>query len=95
MQDNDIVDVQLPPKDHTIITLVFRFLDREEIKLKTKRFTKFAKMMNTCAAHKGVNGAPLRFGVDGEDIREDDSPQDLGMQDGDRVDVRMSGICGC
>ena len=52
------------------------------------------KLMNAFATRQGVNIKTVRFLFDGERIREDQTPQQLGLEDNDSIDVVMEQVGG-
>ena len=52
------------------------------------------KLMNAYADRQGVQLRSIRFLFDGERIREDQTPQDLELEDGDSIDVVMEQVGG-
>jgi len=45
--------------------------------------------MDAYAASVGKDRQTIRFFYDGESVSEEDTPSDLGMKDGDKIDVRF------
>ena len=54
-----------------------------------KKTTKLDKVFNAYSRRKGVNASSLRFLFDGQRVRGDQTPEDINMEDGDRVDVML------
>merc|ERR1719183_1259677 len=50
------------------------------------------KVFGAYARRKGVDKNQLRFLVDGERVKIDDTPETLDMEDGDQVDVVLEQI---
>lgn len=50
--------------------------------------------MGAYANRQGVQLRAIRFLFDGERIREDQTPQDIGLEDGDSIDVVMEQVGG-
>ena len=61
----------------------------EETFFKVKKTTKLDKVFNAYSQRKGVNATSLRFLFDGQRVRGDQTPEDINMEDGDRVDVML------
>lgn len=59
-----------------------------------KKSTKMDKVFGAYARRKGVDKAQLRFLVDGERVKVDDTPETLELEDGDQVDVVLEQIGG-
>ena len=53
---------------------------------KVKRSTTMGKLFNAYAQRKGVGRASLNFLLDGECLRDTDTPQSLGLEDDDQID---------
>ena len=68
--------------------------DQTEIFFKCKPHTKMEKLMGAYANRQGVQLRAIRFLFDGERIREDQTPQDIGLEDGDSIDVVMEQVGG-
>ena len=54
---------------------------------KVKTTTKLQKLFDTYALRKGIDVGSLRFLLDGERLRGDQTPADVDMEDGDQIDV--------
>lgn len=63
--------------------------DNNEVFFKIKRGTALKKLMETYCERQGKSMTAVRFLVDGERIRPDQSPEDLDMEDGDTIEVMM------
>lgn len=63
--------------------------DNNEVFFKIKRGTALKKLMETYCERQGKSMSTVRFLVDGERIRPDQSPDDLEMEDGDTIEVMM------
>jgi small ubiquitin-related modifier len=59
---------------------------------KIKRATPLKKLMETYCERQGKSMNSVRFLVDGERVRTDQSPQDLDLEDGDVIEVMMYGL---
>ena len=68
--------------------------DGTEIFFKCKPHTQMKKLMEAYAARQGVQLRALRFLFDGERIQEGQTPQDLGLEDQDSIDVVMEQVGG-
>ncbi|KAJ9607504.1 SUMO protein smt3 [Cladophialophora chaetospira] len=66
-----------------------------EVHFKVKGTTKLAKVMDRFCESQGKNPATVRFGIDGERIRPDQTPDDLDMEDGDIIEMTEEQIGGC
>ena len=61
-----------------------------EIFFKMRPSTIMRKVMDAYCTRTGVDRASTRWLFDGEPIREEDTPRELGMEDGDCVDVELA-----
>lgn len=68
--------------------------DGTEIFFKCKPHTQMKKLMDAYASRQGVQLRQVRFLFDGERIREEQTPQQLGLEDGDSIDVVMEQVGG-
>ena len=62
--------------------------------LQVKKETKFQKIVEAYAQRKGINGASLRFMIDGERVQPDSTPKMLELEDNDQVDVMLETVGG-
>ena len=63
--------------------------DGNEVYFKCKKKTSLAKLMNAFCQRQGVDQKSVRFLFDGERVRENNTPDELGMEDGDVIDVMV------
>jgi hypothetical protein len=80
---------QLPPLNLTITDLT-----KTKVYVKVKPSTKFYKIMDVYAAHKGVEVTTLRFWFGEGRLAPHKCPADLKMEDGDDIFVMMEQV-GC
>lgn len=71
------------------ITIRVRDQTGEETFFKIKKSTKMAKVFETYAQRKGVQSSSLRFLLDGERIKPDDTPKMLELDDQDQIDCML------
>ena len=76
------------------ITLKVRDQSGEEMFFKVKKTTKLSKMMDAFAKRRGVPSSSLRFQLDGERIKGDDTPKMLELEDNDQIDVMLEATGG-
>ncbi|ORY75402.1 ubiquitin-related domain-containing protein [Protomyces lactucae-debilis] len=69
--------------------------DQNEVFFKIKRATPLKKLMETYCERQGKSMNSVRFLVDGERVRTDQSPQDLELEDGDTIEVMIEQTGGC
>ena len=57
---------------------------------KMKKSIKLKKLMQTYCARNGFPQNSIRFLYEGEEIRENDTPQALNMEDGDLIETMIA-----
>ncbi|KAI9503311.1 putative ubiquitin [Coemansia spiralis] len=78
--------------DHINIKVVSA--DSSEVMFKIKRNTKLAKLMQAYCTRTGQALGTVRFLVDGERINADNTPESLGLEDGDAIDAMTEQVGG-
>lgn len=63
--------------------------DSNEVYFKMKKRTPLRKMMDSYCKTKAISQSSVRFVYDGKRVQPDQSPEDLGMQDDDVIDVLL------
>merc|ERR1711959_606408 len=76
------------------INLKVKDQDNAEVHFKVRTGTKFKKIFDAFLQRKSLQPGSVRFLFDGERVREDQSPQELDMEDGDSLDVMMEQVGG-
>jgi hypothetical protein len=73
----------------TIVKLAIKYYDRDPINITTKSTIKFGKLMDAYAAKTSRDVSLMRFIFDGErlDNRRNETLYDIGLEDGDEIDV--------
>jgi len=66
----------------------------EEVFFKIKRSTKLSKLQGAYATKVGKDVSSIRFLYDGQRIAEDETPDTLGMEDNDTIDVMVEQVGG-
>ncbi len=61
---------------------------------KVKKSTKMAKMFDAYASRLGVQAGAMRFMVDGERIKPEDTPKMLELEDNDQIDAVLETVGG-
>jgi small ubiquitin-related modifier len=61
----------------------------EETFFKIKKTTKMSKVIASYASRKGIQPQSLRFHLDGERIKDDDTPEGLDLEDQDQIDCML------
>ena len=80
-------DEEKPQVDHLNLKVVTQ--DGNEIFFKCKMTTPLGKLMLAYCQRQGVSLQAVRFLFDGTRINSDQTPEGLGMEDGDVIDVMM------
>jgi len=72
-------------------TITIRVKDQagEETYFKVKKTTKMSKVFDAYAQRKGVQRKALRFLLDGERIQDDQTPDDLDLDENDQIDCLL------
>lgn len=82
-------------QEDATIHLKVKSQDNDEVYFKIKRTTQLIKLMNKYCERQGIsNPQNVRFQFDGERIMEKNTPEELGMQNGDEIDVVIEQIGG-
>ncbi|KAL8449353.1 hypothetical protein Emag_003643 [Eimeria magna] len=76
-------DEQIVEKDHTLAR------DGSEVYFKIKRRTKLEKLMTAYCNRLGQSIDSVRFLYDGERVKPEKTPMDLGIEDGDVIDAMV------
>lgn len=76
------------------IQLKVRSVDDNVVYFRIKRKTKMEKLMSTYCARLGQSMDAVRFLYDGERIRGDHTPEELGMEDNDLIDAMVQQVGG-
>lgn len=69
------------------ITLKVRDSTGDEMVFRVKRGTQMRKIFEAYAQRLGVSAATLKFSIDGERIKDEDTPKMLELQNDDQIDV--------
>merc|ERR1739848_824458 len=69
--------------------------DDSEIVFKIKKTTPLKKLMSAYCARQTISFESVVFLYDGNRIQAEKTPDDLGMEDNDEIDVMMHQIGGC
>ncbi|EEB08678.1 hypothetical protein SJAG_03843 [Schizosaccharomyces japonicus yFS275] len=81
-----------PSAEHINLKVVGQ--DNNEVFFKIKKTTEFGKLMKIYCARQGKSMSSLRFLVDGERIRPDQTPAELEMEDGDQIEAVLEQLGG-
>ena len=74
-------------KEESLNIRLHKVPEGDEVWFKVKTTTKLQKLFDTYALHKGIGSGSLRFLLDGERLRGDQTPACVDMEDGDQIDV--------
>ncbi|KAJ2747837.1 SUMO protein smt3 [Coemansia sp. BCRC 34301] len=74
-----------PDTEHVNIKVIGP--DNSEVMFKIKTSTKLSKLMTAYCSRTGQTMGSVRFLVDGQRISPDDTPQALGLEEGDTIDA--------
>ncbi|CCF72480.1 small ubiquitin-related modifier [Babesia microti strain RI] len=82
------------PSEH--IQLKVRSPDGSEVFFKIKKKTKLEKLMSAYCNRLGQSQDAVRFLFDGERLKGDKTPEEMGIEEGDIIDamVQQTGGCG-
>ena len=88
-----------PPKEEkpqvaTQISILVKDQGDSAITFKVKTTTKLSKIMNAYAQSQQKTVGTLRFFFDGQRIQDEHTPQGLGIEDGDQLDVFLEQLGG-
>jgi small ubiquitin-related modifier len=61
--------------------------DGSEVYFKIKKTTQLRKLMDAYCSRQAINPNSIRFLFDGQRVREDQTPKELGMEDNDVIDA--------
>lgn len=76
------------------ITLKVKSQNGNELFFKIKKSTQLKKLMDAYCSRNGVVPTTVRFLFDGNRIRENDTPNDLQLQNDDQIDAMVEQIGG-
>eukprot|EP01057_Protomagalhaensia_wolfi_P006240 Protomagalhaensia_wolfi_Nauph_80__6239@NODE_943_length_1861_cov_520_688255_g712_i0_p3_GENE_NODE_943_length_1861_cov_520_688255_g712_i0NODE_943_length_1861_cov_520_688255_g712_i0_p3_ORF_typecomplete_len115_score26_24Rad60SLD/PF11976_8/1_9e27ubiquitin/PF00240_23/0_0061Blt1/PF12754_7/0_047FERM_N/PF09379_10/0_22_NODE_943_length_1861_cov_520_688255_g712_i095439 len=76
------------------IQLKVRSVDDNVVYFRIKKKTKMEKLMSTYCARLGQSIDAVRFLYDGERIRGEHTPEELGMEDNDLIDAMVQQVGG-
>lgn len=75
------------PSEH--LNLKVKAQDGNEVYFKVKKTTQFSKVMSAYCKRVGADLESVRFLFDGQRLRPDQTPADLGMEDEDEIDAMV------
>lgn len=80
------------PGEH--LQLKVRSADGSEVYFKIRKRTKLEKLMNAYCHRLGQTSEAVRFLFDGERVKGDKTPHELGIEDGDVIDAMVQQVGG-
>eukprot|EP00914_Ancora_sagittata_P032302 GHVO01065419.1.p1 GENE.GHVO01065419.1~~GHVO01065419.1.p1 ORF type:complete len:120 (-),score=15.60 GHVO01065419.1:364-723(-) len=83
-----------PSDENPHIQLRVRSPDGNEVFFKIKKKTQLRKLMSSYCSRLGQSPDAIRFLFDGERIRGELTPADMGIEDGDVVDALVQQVGG-
>lgn len=102
LEDGDQIDVlyeQVGGGDDVdapeTITIKVKDAAGDEMSFKVKKSTKLEKIFDAYAGRKGISAASLKFMLDGERLKGDQTPKMLELEDNDQIDAVLEQTGGC
>ncbi|XP_953735.1 ubiquitin-related protein, putative [Theileria annulata] len=89
MDENTVKENNQPEPENEHIQLKVRSPDGSEVYFKIKKKTKLEKLMNTYCSRLGQSPEAVRFLFDGDRIKGDATPEELGIENGDIIDAMV------
>ncbi|EKX74217.1 ubiquitin domain containing protein [Theileria equi strain WA] len=83
MADNEAKDLSQAGNEH------IQLKDGSEVYFKIKKKTKLEKLMTTYCSRLGKSPDAVRFLFDGDRIKGDSTPEELGIEHGDIIDAMV------
>ena len=80
--------------DQPTVNIIIKDPQGEEIYFKVKRSAKMRKLFNAYCKRSNVDISTIRFFYQGERIDDDKTPDDLHLQDKDRIDAFIRQTAG-
>ncbi len=77
------------PKSNDELNLNVKSQEGNIICFKLKKTTSLKKMIDSYCSKFGLQAKSVRFIFEGERIKESDTPEILGMEDGDEIDAMV------
>jgi len=94
MSDQEQPPMQKPEDGQTEHLNIKVTDNNNEVFFKIKRTTQLKKLMDAFCDRQGKNANSVRFLFDGQRVQANDSPDTLGMEDGDTLEVHQEQIGG-
>lgn len=96
MEDNkNNVLVDKKPLAEDKVTIKVKGPDDHELQFKLKASTPLMKLKKSYEQQKNITSAQLRYLYDGKEVNDQDTPESLGMSEGDVIDVFSTQVGGC
>ena len=77
------------------IELTVKGQDGTEVVFKVKSSTLFGKLFDAYCDKKAVSRESVRFLIDGDRIKPEDTPGGIGLENGDMIDAMIMQVGGC
>jgi small ubiquitin-related modifier len=77
------------------INLTIKDPQGEETYFKVKRGTRMRKVFQAFCKRINIDPETMRFFFQGERVNDDQTPNDLGLRDGDKLDAFVRQTAGC
>lgn len=76
------------------INITVRDPQGEEIYFKVRKTTKLRKLFSAFCKKQGSDPNTIRFFHQGDRINDDDTPEDLNLKEGDKIDAFVKQVAG-
>ncbi|GAA5853483.1 hypothetical protein JCM8547_002474 [Rhodosporidiobolus lusitaniae] len=75
-------------------SITINFWDQDSVTMNVKSTTRFEKIFNAVAKHKGIAVGSFKLTMDGNRITTDDTPASLEMEEEEQVDCHVEQVGG-
>lgn len=87
--NNSTAEDKKPADQSTHINLKVKGQEGNEVFFRTKRTTALKKLMSAYCDRQSVSMESIAFLFDGRRLRENQTPEELEMEDGDEIDAML------
>ncbi|KAK3638300.1 hypothetical protein LTR56_013129 [Elasticomyces elasticus] len=87
------VGAEAPPQPEAL-SLLFEDMSGTSLTFKLKKHTRLGKAMDAFSERVTRDRATLRFLFDGERVLDDSTPESMGLEDNDKIEVHAEQIGG-
>jgi small ubiquitin-related modifier len=84
----------VPKQEGSIINLIVQDQAGAQVHFKVKTHTRLEKVIAAYCQKKAIEPSSVRFVFDGTRVNPASTPEDLGMDDGDSIDVFQEQVGG-